>query len=317
MVVYASEIKMVSVPGWLPTLTELRVDLYPYWTQWADDVKAPTTGRVDTTADPEVLDLVTDRFSSIDDTYDRLTDLETYLRTRDDRRAVFLTVYTEMTAAVRRGIDTGRFAKPDWVSEYIVTFANYYRDALCTFELERYRDVPLPWRIAFRASGSGDTLVLQDALLGINAHINYDLAFTVYDVGIDADRSTKRADHAQINSIVEQVIDTVQVALASVYAGQHISSLDVLLDRFDEQIALLCLTEGRSFAWQNAVLLEDTSWQWITEAVHWRLRTFSSGAGYVILSLDVGEPLLGELESYERPNPPLSEFETEFRRHLP
>ena len=69
-------------------------------------------------------------FRSVDDVLNRLGEAEVYFRQRSDRRSVFLTVYTEMTATVKRGIESGAFESPGWVRDYLVAFAERYRTAL-------------------------------------------------------------------------------------------------------------------------------------------------------------------------------------------
>lgn len=276
----------------------------------------PATTATGGQPDDDLLQLVDEAFESVEGTYDRLQAVETYFRERTDRRAVFLTVYAEMTGAIERQIGTGFFEDPEWVADYLIAFANEYREALLAFERSDYATVPEPWQMAFRTSVGGDTLVIQDALLGINAHINYDLAHTLRQVGITPDRSRKRADHKRINTIIKRIIDTVQVALVSVYSAEGVSSLDAVLDRVDEHLMLFGIREGRTYAWRNAALLTGCSWEPVCEFVRWRLSAFASGCSSVILELDVAEPLLAELEAVERPGPPLGEFEREFRAQL-
>ena len=69
-------------------------------------------------------------FRSVEDVLNRLGEAEVYFRQRSDRRSVFLTVYTEMTATVKRGIESGAFESPGWVRDYLVAFAERYRTAL-------------------------------------------------------------------------------------------------------------------------------------------------------------------------------------------
>ena len=92
----------------------------------------------------------------------------------------------------------------------------------------------------------------------INAHINYDLAFTLRDVSIDPNRPSKRRDHNRINDILRRVVDVVQRALADVYGAEGYTDIDTLLGSFDEEFTLFGVTEARSLAWRNAVLLTDT-----------------------------------------------------------
>ena len=122
-----------------------------------------------------------------------------------------------MTTAVIGGIETGAFQDPKWVSTYLIEFANWYRKALLDFQQGNIEVVPRPWRLALSTSTSGHTLIIQDLLLGVNAHINYDLAYTLYEIGIDPNRPEKLQDHDHTNRILGSLIDTAQSVIFEMY----------------------------------------------------------------------------------------------------
>lgn len=237
--------------------------------------------------DAALLELVETPFASVADVDERLARTESYLRERGDRRAVFLTVYVRMTATVRDAIDGGAFVDAEWAAAYLVAFAERYRRALVAFERRAFGSLPRPWLLAFAAAARGETLVAQDALLGINAHIAYDLTYTLGDVGIDSDRGVKREDHDRINAILARLVQTAQDALVEAYDAVGIAGIDRLLDPFDDRLALLGLKALREFAWRNAVLRADLP-AWAGEPyVDWRTETVATGAAAVLLAPDV------------------------------
>jgi hypothetical protein len=159
--------------------------------------------------------------------------------------------------------------------------------------------VPDPWRIAFGTATGGDALVLQDAFLGINAHINYDLALTLRDVGIDPDRAAKRADHRAVNEVLARLIDAQQRALAEVYAD-GVADVDDALGRLDEQLSLLGLREGREQAWRVAVVLTDVGFPPVASLARWVLRATATGGAAFVLGPSPDSDLLAELRRFER-----------------
>lgn len=251
--------------------------------------------------DPEpALVALTDRhFDSVIDALDRLRTLERRLREADDRRAVFLTIYTRMTATVRDAIENGRFADPDWMRRYTVAFADHYRRAFLSFERGDHDTVPDPWIVAFSTALDGSALVVQDAFLGINAHINYDLALALRDVGIDPNRDRKHDDHRTIDAVLADLIDAQQAALAELYAP-GISSLDDALGRFDELLSLFSLTEGRAQAWRVAVALTDARWGPFHAATRWLLRATAVGGAAFVRSPPADPAVLAALRAAER-----------------
>lgn len=173
------------------------------------------------------IDQITHRFESLEQTRNALQRTEEVLRAADDRRSVFLTIYVEMTKAVIQEIETEAFHDPAWARKYLIEFANWYREALLNFEQGNMQDIPQPWQLAFSASMSGHTLVIQDLLLGVNAHINYDLAYTLTEIDIDPNRSKKLRDHNQINRILASLIDTAQSIISERYSTAGLAEVDV------------------------------------------------------------------------------------------
>lgn len=263
------------------------------------------------------LDVVDSPFETVDGTLDRLRELEGVFRSATDRRSVFLTVYTQMTTAVRDGVESGFFDDPAWVRRYLVAFANDYRSALVRYERGQRRSVAPPWRQAFDSSLGGATLILQDALLGVNAHINYDLTYTLERIGITPNRRSKLRDHNRINEILERLVDAVQDALVSVYSSDAVDDLDSLFGSVDESLAYYGLKEGRRFAWQNAVLLSDYDWPLLSRYVDWRVRSVSTGAAHVILAPTLDRSRSRQARASDAATSSLEEFQTAFQRRIP
>lgn len=252
----------------------------------------------DSDPDPDLLDLVEAPFQTPQDAHERLARLEERLLARGDRRSVFLTIYTKMTDEVRTGIGGSRFADAEWMTRYLVRFANYYRRAFLRFERGKYGSVPDPWIVAFGTAVRGEALVIQDAFLGVNAHINYDLAFTLDDVGIDPNRASKRADHGEINEILARLVDAQQRALAEIYAS-GLDDVDRALGGLDEKFTLFTLTEGREQAWRSAVALTDAGWLPIEPYVRWVVSATATGAAYLVLSPSVEPEIEWRLRNVE------------------
>lgn len=235
-----------------------------------------------TDPDPVLVELVAKPFASVDDVADRLGSLEGRLVERDDRRCVFLTVYTEMTAQTCRAIDDGAFADPAWMRRYLVTFAEYYRRAFLAFERGDLDRVPDPWVVAFGAAMRSETLVLQDALLGINAHIVYDLALTLADAGIDPGRPGKYADHRRVDGILARLVTVQRGLLAERYAP-GLNRVGDALAGFDEVGSATALRAARETAWRAAVVRADTRLPGVERATDWLLARMATGGAAVVL----------------------------------
>jgi hypothetical protein len=307
---------MLPIRATVPTTDEFRA-LFAAYRQGTDVDVAALAAELDDEPDPMLLDLVAEPFASVEDVADRLTRTEAHLREREDRRAVFLTVYTRMTAAVANGIEADRFADDEWVASYLVAFAERYRRALVAFERREFDALPRAWLSGFAAAVRGENLVLQDALSGINAHITYDLTYTLRDVGIDPNRGRKRADHDRINAVLARLVAAVQEALVAVYDAAGVAGAEALLDPLDDRLALLGLEGSREFAWRNAVLLADLP-AWLGERyVGWRARTVSTGAAALVLAPRIDPETRRLLREAEDDVLTLTAFHDELERRLP
>ena len=254
---------------------------------------------VDVESDPERTALVSTPFESIADTRDRLERLETLLLEQSDRRAVFLTVYTEMTRETVRAIESGEFDRPGWMRRYLVRFAEYYRRAFYSYERGALADVPDPWIVAFGTALDGDALVVQDALLGINAHINYDLALALSDVGVDPDRPEKYADHTRIDEILYRLVSVQQELLARQYAP-GLERLGERLGKLDDVVAGSSLETAREYAWQVAALRSDVRWLPTERFTRWMLSRTATGGAYLLLQPESSPETMRALRRIER-----------------
>lgn len=248
--------------------------------------------------DPDLLALVEEPFASVDDVAERLGRLEHRLRERGDRRSVFLTVYVLMTETTETAIRGGEFTDPTWMRAYLVRFADYYREAFAAFERGDLGSVPRPWQLAFGTALRGEALVVQDAFLGINAHINYDLALALADVGVTPQHEDKYADHRRVDGILARLVDAQQRVLTDVYAS-GLADVDDTLGRLDERFSLFGLTAGREQAWRVACLRSATDWSPVERYTEWLLRTTATGGAHYVLQPTLDRALLRKLRALE------------------
>jgi hypothetical protein len=251
----------------------------------ASAVRALRAGRptaTDHSCDPELVALVTAPYTDSEAVHRRLAELLAAFEARDDRRAVFLAIYSRMTAAVGRRIRRGEFADSAWVESYLVAFANRYRLAVLHYERGRHSALPDPWQIAFQDAAAGDSLVLQDAMLGVNAHINYDLSLALHEVGVGPDHERRYADHSAIIDIIADLVDKAQVTLAERDAD-GLATLDDSLGRADEWLTVAAIDQCRDSAWRTAVAM-DSRLRLRRRLARWLNHTTATGAAYAIRS---------------------------------
>jgi hypothetical protein len=118
--------------------------------------------------------------------------------------ALFLRVYQRTTAAVGEAMEQAWFEDAEWVDRWGVAFARLYLDALDA--ARSGARVPAAWQRAFEAPL--DLPDLLHVLLGMNAHINFDLPQSLLEVISAADfedpalMDLRRRDHERIDRVL-------------------------------------------------------------------------------------------------------------------
>jgi hypothetical protein len=181
-----------------------------------------------------------------------------------DRRAIFLDCYLRMTQNMLIALDAGEFHDTPWVDRLLERFAGYYFDALRAYEQDRAR-TPAVWRVAHDAASRLDTMTLQHLMLGVNAHINYDLVLVTVELlrdewpSLDATaRRHRYDDYTYVNQIIARTIDIVQDEIIE-RASPAFAVVDVLLGRVDEWATEQLITAWREEVWRHAVAMVEAT----------------------------------------------------------
>ena len=176
----------------------------------------------------------------------------------EDPARFFLGTYLRTTRAVAAALAAGRFEDPAWVAAWDVDFAGFYLDTL-----DAHRRAPAtvaaPWRRAFGA----DPELPPEAhvLLGMNAHINYDLPQSLIAVIPPEDFASpalvdrRRRDHERIDDVLAARVGEEDLALQR--AGGRRTWLDHVLAPVNRQASRLFLRESRRKVWVNTAALHE------------------------------------------------------------
>jgi hypothetical protein len=182
--------------------------------------------------------------------------LEEALRAANDRRAIFVGAYLTITSALDEAIQAGEFKDGPWVRNYLLHFARLYIEALRAFERGELEHVPSAWRVAFELSARGEGMVIQHLLLGVNAHINHDLALALWRAGIDPDRPMRYDDHTGVNEVLKRAVNALQDHVERVYSPA-LRFLDEVFGQWDEEFSCLMVDKARETAWNHCLDLVE------------------------------------------------------------
>jgi hypothetical protein len=185
----------------------------------------------------------------------RMADLLEPLDAAGDQRRYFHATYLRTTIAVAEELKRGTFADTGWVERWDVAFADLYLDALQT-DLEG-RTPARPWAVAFGAPVGLPPL--RHVLLGMNAHINFDLPQALVAVIADeqfddaALLARREADHRAIDNVLGRRVVAEDDELAGL-SGPG-SRLDRTLRPLSRLGTQRFLREARAKVWVNAIAL--------------------------------------------------------------
>ena len=188
---------------------------------------------------------------NVEDVVRLLTAVTDRARAAAHRRGYFAAMYRQMSVAVEQRIAGGYFNDGPRMSRLTAAFANRYLDALDTFSAGA--EPTRSWRASFSCAERRDRLILQQVVLGINAHVNLDLGVAAAEVAPGDQIHDLRADFERINNVIGGLLDAVQESI-----GAFSPLLDLLWrvsDRPGDEVLNFSFKVARDEAWRHAVVL--------------------------------------------------------------
>jgi hypothetical protein len=200
--------------------------------------------------------------NTLDEVVAQLTSIVEHSRLQQSRLGYFAALYRLVTLKVQAGIAAGQFHDGARMEQFDAVFANRYLAAYESYRLGQ--PVSECWRVAFEAAESWRPIILQQLLLGMNAHINFDLGIAAATVAPGAQLPALQHDFNEINQILAGLINFVQAEIGSVSPWCWL--LDHMGGRTDEAVVHFSMERARTHAWRVAQRLAAlTTDQWPTE----------------------------------------------------
>jgi uncharacterized protein DUF5995 len=188
---------------------------------------------------------------NIDEVVDGLAGIVREATRTGDRAGYFAALYRQVTVEVRAAIHAGQFDDGARMDRFDTLFGNRYFDAYDAWR--RDRSGPRCWRLAFDLLTDPEPVIVQHVMLGVNAHINLDLAIAAAQTSPGDAIHGLRRDFLLINDILVRVLEAVQTAVGVV--SPYLDLLDMFGGRTDERILDFSIRRSRQEAWHNAVQL--------------------------------------------------------------
>jgi len=204
--------------------------------------------------------------TTIDEILSQLEELIRHCIKTNNRAGYFAALYYKVTSRVKEGILKGEFDDGKRMEALDVTFANRYLTAMNNWNNKK--DTTASWQVAFDATNKSSIIVLQHLLLGINAHINFDLGIAAVEVARNQDIQNIRKDFNNINTIIASLtyevlneINRISPLLSLI--GWHATNFESILVQFS-------ISNARDGAWAFAEALSIEAGQTYEAAIKQR-----------------------------------------------
>lgn len=195
-------------------------------------------------------------------------------------QALFALTYLRVTQTYAWSArQPGYYADPGWTTHSVAVFAKYYLRAFDAWTADNdSAAVPPAWKTAFDAARDGTVSGAGNFFLGLNAHINRDLAYAMAAAGL----TTATGASAKPNfDRVDRLLNSVTTPLVAELSAR----LDPTMDDTDLPVSLDAVAVGnvmfawREQAWRNAELLSSPLTRGLTTAAI-ETNSIAQAAGY-------------------------------------
>lgn len=188
--------------------------------------------------------------TTIDEVIERMDAIVQQCMTDGSRLGYFAALYRRVTIKIRKNIADGTFDNPKLLEQLACTFAGRYFAALEA--LYAGMSPTAPWQVAFDASKRRRPLILQHLLLGMNAHINLDLAIASAETSPSLEILKLKSDFMHVNAILAAEVPAVLRAMSK--CSPLIGLVTFFYKHAEEKIAHFSMAIARAFSW---LLSED------------------------------------------------------------
>jgi hypothetical protein len=176
----------------------------PLYLNWATELPALASEY-----DPSALDdCRSGRLQCVDKVIREMTRRFDDLADDCDHDALFSLAYLRTTEEYKRAAETpGFFEDTSFVNFEDAVFARYYFEAYDAWHAGDAAATPPAWRVALDAADDRAVDASTNVLLGISAHINRDLPFVLWEIGlVKPDGTSRKTDHDKVNDFLARVL---------------------------------------------------------------------------------------------------------------
>ena len=175
----------------------------PLFLNWATELPAAGLEYDPTSLD----DCKSGRIQCVDKVIREMTRRFDGLAAACNHDAIFALAYLRTTEEYYEAATTpGFFTDHAFLNFEDAVFARYYFQAYDAWHAGDSASTPPAWRVAFSAADAKAVNADTNAILGINAHIQRDLPFVLWEIGlVKPDGTSRKPDHDKVNEFLNRV----------------------------------------------------------------------------------------------------------------
>lgn len=189
----------------------------------------------------------------IADVISSLEEIVQHCKDTQNRAGYFASLYKRMTMSVAEGILNGSFQDSSRMEKLDLVFAQRYLDALYAYQHKIH--CSSSWQYAFDNCADTSLTVIQHLLIGINTHINLDLAIAAAQVAPGDSIFALEEDFNRINNVISALMNDVQECLCQVWLPMRL--LTSIANNRQDAVLNFSIGIARKTAWANALLLAN------------------------------------------------------------
>lgn len=191
------------------------------------------------------------RTSTADDTLENFEKTIEWCLKNRNRNLFFAALYRTVTLKVHHAISAGLFEDNERMSRFVQHFSNYYFEAFRLYTKGELKESN-PWYKVF-SEGTKKKILVQHMLLGVNAHINYDLANTCNAISPGSNIISLVNDFVTINNILSSTVEELKIKVYSISPLLYLASR--FTRKFESDILNFSINTARSKSWETACQL--------------------------------------------------------------
>lgn len=185
---------------------------------------------------------------NIDEVISYLETIILLAKKEEDPLGYFAALYYQVTVTVKEGVASGYFNDGPRMEKFDVCFANRYLQAYTQYK--QNGQATESWQSAFLTTKKAWPIVLQNLLLGMNAHINLDLGIAAAQLCPGENIHGLKEDFDKINTILSNLVADVEKRLTAIWPRlKFLLKLAAKADTFLIDFSMQCARDG---AWKFA-----------------------------------------------------------------